>query len=140
MSVLERIIAHGNRNLSIARIRDGRFETAPNWITCADGFRLSVIAGGGAYCSPRPGMLPYDDVSDDYPGPYQAVEVGYPSERPEPWHCAAWSEGFDNHRDHPTCDGWQAYADGEDYDDTSVYARVPVQMVRDLIALHGGEA
>jgi hypothetical protein len=140
MSVLEQIVAHGNRTLNLRALRDRTRVETPNWITCADGFKLSVIAGGGAYCSPRPGLSLYDDVPDDYPGPYAAVEVGYPSERPEPWHCTGWADGFDSHEDHDVCDGWQNYADGEDYDDTSVYARVPVQMVRDLIALHGGES
>lgn len=139
MSVLEQIIAKGNRTLSIARLRKGGAEL-PNWIDCADGFRLSVIAGGGAYCTPRPGTLPYDDVDEDYPGPYSAVEVGYPSEKPEPWHCTAWADGFDAHKDHPVCDGWETYSEMGTYEDSSVYARVPVQMVRDLIALHGGEA
>lgn len=134
MSILEQIIAHGNRTLSIARIQAGEGRDLPNWIVCADGFKLSVIAGGGAYCSPHPGI---DDAPEDYPGPYAAVEVGYPSEKPEPWHCTEWAEGFDSHSDHKACDGWGTYADGDD--EASVYGYVPVQMVRDLIALHGGE-
>jgi hypothetical protein len=139
-TLLEQIIAHGNRTLSLQRLRTRGYRDLPNWITCADGFKLSVIAGGGAYCSPRPGLSPYDDVPDDYPGPYVAVEVGYPSERPEPWHCTAWRDGYDSHADHDVCDGWQTYAEADTYEDTSVYGRVPVAMVRALVALHGGEA
>jgi hypothetical protein len=39
-------------------------------VECADGFRMSVQAHEGAYCSPR------DDT-----GPYTEVEVGFPSDR-----------------------------------------------------------
>lgn len=41
-------------------------------ITCADGFRFSVQASSGHYCTPR------DDI-----GPWIEFEVGYPSEREE---------------------------------------------------------
>jgi hypothetical protein len=47
----EQVAAHGNR---------GHYQ-APSawpdsWIECADGARLSVIAGGGTYCLPRPAI------------------------------------------------------------------------------------
>lgn len=133
MSELEEIIAHGNRGHS--KRQDN------NWITCADGFRLSVIAGGGAYCQPRPSMcscaylspekqaeygvtprghLPYE-VAHDFPGPYTHVEVGYPSEKPRPW--KQWRQ-YGAHR----------------WEDSDVFANVPVEMVRDLVKAHGGEA
>ena len=39
-------------------------------VVCADGFAMSVQAGGGHYCRPR-----IDDAER-----YEAVEVGYPNE------------------------------------------------------------
>jgi hypothetical protein len=62
---LEDIIASGNRSNG----RSGWVYN--NLITCADGFELSVIAGWGAYCDPRPD---YSD-NENYAGPYSAVEV-----------------------------------------------------------------
>ena len=41
-------------------------------VVCADGFRMSVQAGEGMYCTPR-----------DDNGPYSEVEIGYPSSREE---------------------------------------------------------
>lgn len=126
MSALELTIARGNRGLH----RPIPFLSSK--IECADGFTVSVIAGGGTYCHPRPAMCtggahaPQWDggVQCNYPGPYTEVEVGFPSERPEPW-----SE-------------WEKYADGSIGDATGavVYAYVPVDMVRALIASHGGQA
>lgn len=81
-----------------------------NTLKCADGFTMSVIAGGGAYAIPREGG-----------GPYAAVEVGYPSGRPEPW-----SE-------------WEEYAERADDPTATVYGFVPVAMVEALIEAHGGE-
>ncbi|MFD5579046.1 hypothetical protein [Streptomyces pseudogriseolus] len=115
---LDQIIETGNRP----------HREIPNRITCVDGFSLSVIAGPGTYCSPHPALLSglqdglVSDAPRDYPGPYTAVEVGFPSARPEPW--AMWAERAE---------------DGEDPTGT-VYGYVPVQMVRDLILSHGGEA
>jgi hypothetical protein len=119
---LDQIAATGN-----APDRQTGKRPVENRITCADGFNLSVIAGAGYYCKPRPSLLsehPDGLVSDaprDYPGPYTEVEVGFPSERPEPW--ATWAECAE---------------DGENPTGT-VYSYVPVQMVRDLILSHGGE-
>ena len=105
MSYLESVIAHGNMR------QPG--SVAHQNIVCADGFMMSVIAGGGAYSSPR-----YND-----PGPYSHVEVGFPSERPEPWD-----------------DMWEGYLDGGSIDPTeSVYPWVPIDDVRALVASHGGE-
>lgn len=56
-----------------------------------------------------------------YPGPYTHVEVGFPSEVPEPWEI--WSE-FVEDPESPT---------------STVYAYVPVEDVRALVELHGGE-
>lgn len=111
--VLEAIIAHGNRDADYR-------STRPNSITCKDGFRLSVIAGNGTYCDPRPDW--FNGVPADYAGPYTHVEVGFPSERPEPW--ADWVEWCES-PDNPT---------------GTVYGQVPVDAVRALIDSHGGES
>lgn len=122
----EDTIAYGNRGHTK---RNNRVE-------CADGFSLSVVAGGGIYCSPRPAMCACgvmerpnsyivdperDEVEHDYPGPYTHVEVGFPSARPEPW--AEWEQYVENSLE-PT---------------NTVYSYVPVDLVRQLIADHGGE-
>ena len=116
MSLLDHIAAHGNRSSRPG----GRGD---NTIVCRDGFKLSVIAGQGTYCTPRPDW-PFADnpVPADYPGPYTHVEVGYPSQRPEPW--AEWAQ----------------YAEDPEKPTGTVYAYVPVEMVRALVAAHGGEA
>lgn len=102
---LERIIAEGT-GAYVERAK-GKLS---NQINCADGFRLSVIAGEGAYCAPRV-----------HEGPYSHVEVGFPTERPEPW------------------TQWEAWC-REPVDPTeTIYTYVPVDAVRALIALHGGE-
>ena len=82
-----------------------------NNVRCADGFKLSIVANEYAYCTPR---------SND--GPYLAVEVGYPSERPEPWA------------------DWVTYCESPDGPMETVYGWVPVAFVRALVASHGGEA
>ncbi len=82
----------------------------PNVVRCADGFQMSVISGEGAYCSPR------SDV-----GPYTEVEVGYPSSRPEPW------------------DTWSQYCEDPENPVMTVYSYVPIDVVRSLVAMHGGE-
>lgn len=136
MSLLEQIIERGNRS-PVAR--------GENWIICADGFKVSVIAGAGAYCTPRPALSAdiwfsnLHEVPHDYPGPFSTVEVGYPSVRPEPYMCTAWHDGYDRHEDHPVCDGWVTYSDGDEFKPGSIYGYVPVEMVRALIASHGGE-
>lgn len=124
--MLEEIVTHGNRG------HIGFLDT--NQIHCADGFSVSVIAGGGTYCSPRPtlclcalGKGPYvplfnDETAHDYPGPYNTVEVGYPTTTPEPWN------------------EWERYAESPEKPTESVYGYVPVDMVRRLIATHGGES
>lgn len=88
-----------------------------NHVKAADGFKLSVTAHSGAYCTPRDSM-----------GPYTHVEVGYPSERPEPW------EPIDSGE----C--WSKYAESPERPTGTVYGWVPVAMVRALLRTHGGEA
>ena len=86
-----------------------------NTVRCVDGFRMSVIAGGGAYCSPRP------EFRSEQAGPYVAAEVGYPTARPEPW-----SE-------------WERYCEQPDEPLATVYGYVPFELIEALVALHGGE-
>jgi hypothetical protein len=75
-------------------------------ITCADGFSLSVQATHGAYCSPRQNI-----------GPWTAVEVGFPSAKP---------------------DLIMDYAEDTERPTETVYGYVPVELVLALIELHGG--
>lgn len=78
-------------------------------IVCSDGFSLSVQAGALLYSTPR------EDA-----GPWSHVEVGYPSERPEPW-----AE-------------WERYVETPDRPTDTVYGYVPLVLVEALIASHGG--
>lgn len=94
----------------------GREGLPSNHIHCADGTELSVIAHWGAYCSPRP-----DFKNPAPPEGFAAVEVGYPSVRPEPW------------------DQWSKFAERSDDPTGSVYGWVPVDLVREFILSHGGE-
>ena len=124
--VLEATIMVGNR---------GHRKRTESVVVCVDGFTVSVIAGGGTYCSPKPalcscGYLPsddpvvlrsYNDAPHDYPGPYQEVELGFPAERPEPWEV------------------WGKYAEDPDVPMGTVYSYVPVELVRALVRSHGGE-
>lgn len=75
---LQSIIDHGNIGHNYAD--NNRF-------TCADGFELSVLAGGGTYCRPRPQLCscgvggpapastPSGCTPHDYRGPYTSLEV-----------------------------------------------------------------
>lgn len=108
MSTLENIIREGNR----ARRRPH----GSSFIRCQDGFEISVIAGHGTYCSPRPA------INDDPPfGPFKEVECGFPSDRPEPW------------------EQWSKYAETTSDPTGTVYGYVPVSLVRLLVEIHGGE-
>lgn len=119
-SLLDNIVERGNQGPDYMR-------TLQNDITCVDGFALSVIAGRGTYCTPRPDWPFEGGTSADYSGPYTHVEVGFPSERPEPWEPV----------DGPEC--WQRYAEDPEEPTETVYGYVPVALVRHLIELHGGE-
>lgn len=88
----------------------GRYASTLPRIVCADGFSVSVQAGALLYSRPR----------DDY-GPWTLVEVGYPSERPEPWHV------------------WKLLAEDPDRPTGTVYGYVPLRLVEELIERHGGE-
>ena len=78
-------------------------------VVCADGFTMSVQAGTGAsYSSPRKG-----------PGPFTAVEVGFPSQREE-----LLMEFVDAGPEDPT---------------EQVYGWVPAKVILEVIAKHGGQ-
>ena len=94
----------------------GRAGLPSNKIVCADGTELSVIAHWGAYCSPRP-----EFQQPAPPQGFHAVEVGYPSVRPEPW------------------DKWESLAENSGDPTGSVYGWVPIELVREFILSHGGE-
>ena len=133
--MLKEILDYGNKGTH----SDPRFF---NRLETRDGFSLSVIAGGGTYCTPRPAMCIPElegvlsmgltcpvapepsfmyDVWCNYPGPYTHVEVGFPSERPEPW------------------GDWEEYCEDESRPTETVYPYVPALLVIELINLHGGE-
>lgn len=120
MSKLEQIIRSPNRpHYRLDDVRLG--EPWPDsTIYCRDGFRLSVCTGSGMYCTPR---------NDQ--GPYEDVEVGFPSERPEPW-ASTLTDDRERH--------WRTYSQTESDPTGTIYAYVPVSMVRALVELHGGEA
>ena len=75
-------------------------------VKCADGFTMSVQASKGSYCSPR------DDA-----GPYDSVEVGFPS-----------SYDYYLHQ----------YAEDPDKPTDTVYGWVPADTVMMCIDAHGG--
>ena len=78
-------------------------------IVCADGFTMSVQAGTGAsYSSPRQG-----------PGPFTAVEVGFPSQREE-----LLMEFVDAGPEDPT---------------EQVYGWVPAKVILEVVTKHGGQ-
>jgi len=76
-------------------------------VVCADGFKMSVQAHHGAYCTPR--MSGADK--------YEEVEVGFPSQRE---------------------DMIMEYAEEPAKPTQTVYAYVPVQVVTNVLAKHGG--
>jgi hypothetical protein len=88
-------------------------------VKCRDGFSMSVIAGPRLWCHPRPGDM--YGPPEDFPGPYNQVEVGYPTEKPEPW------------------EQWEPYQMVGETPEDGVYGYVPVNLVRELVELHGGE-
>jgi hypothetical protein len=78
-------------------------------IKCADGFAMSVQASEFHYCAPR-----------DSEGPWDKVEVGYPSER---------------------VDAFMPFIDGSDSEPTdTVYGYVPLKIVAQAVEDHGGFA
>ena len=109
--MLDEIVANPNRPDPINNEGFGPMIRGTSRIRCADGFSVSVISGAFAYCAPR------GDI-----GPYREVEMGFPTERPEPWD-SYWAERAES-PGNPT---------------ETVYGYVPVEAVQALIDLHGGE-
>lgn len=111
---LDHIAAHGTGRL-------------PRRIRLTDDAVISVHAGNGAYCTPRPrdrmvhegGM---GTAPAGYPGPYTALEVYIvePTTAPE-----SWAEYTADYEPDPA--------------DRRLFAAVPVDLVRALVAEHGGE-
>lgn len=127
MSTLDDIAARGNRHNTAGVRWPGSFVvTDNNWIECANGLRISVVAGPGTYCSPRPQLAPGMDLIGEAPahyrGPYTHVEVGFPSVRPQPWELL------------------EPYCEDPAEPTNTVYSYVPVEVVRELIDANGGEA
>jgi hypothetical protein len=81
-------------------------------VECADGFRVSIQASSGHYCSPRVSNAPS----------YTHVELGFPSQKPPDYIC-------------PFIDWWGG--DEPDYI-RSVYAQVPAYLVSRMLDEHGG--
>ena len=75
-------------------------------ITCASGLTFSAQASVTHYCTPR-----------DSVGPWEEVEIGYPSKRVEEF---------------------MEYADNSDEPTDTVYAYVPVSVVEAVVNSHGG--
>jgi|ETNvirnome_6_100_1030635.scaffolds.fasta_scaffold20890_3 hypothetical protein len=80
-------------------------------VICADGFSVSVQANEGAYCTPR----------QDSAEQYTEVELGFPS-APEEL-IMDWIESYGDPPPDPT---------------GAVYPYVPVSVVTNVIAKHGG--
>jgi hypothetical protein len=80
-------------------------------VECADGFTMSVQGNNGAYCEPR-----------DDSGVYSEMEIGYPSEKEEL--LMPYME--------------QAFSDKETDPTDTVYPYVPVEVILQVIAKHGG--
>ena len=76
-------------------------------VVCASGFKMSVQAHAGAYCSPR---------GDNKPK-YTHVEIGFPSEKE---------------------DLLMPFAEEVGDPTGTVYGYVPVQIVTNVLAKHGG--
>jgi hypothetical protein len=75
---LAAIIAHGNRSYRSYRSAEP-YQRGPNWFKTGDGSKISVIAGWGTYCRPRPDWpTEWGGVAADYAGPYRAVEAWLP--------------------------------------------------------------
>lgn len=75
-------------------------------LRCTDGFKLSVQASSMHYCSPR-----------DNEGPYDTVEIGYPSE---------------------VVEAFMPYCEDPTTPTGTVYAQVPIEVVLTVINKHGG--
>ena len=123
--MIEAIKAEGTNNPDFTQIGKPSGQ-----IRCVDGFRMSVQAGIGMYCTPRPDGFNKGGPGRDYQGPYTAAEVGFPSERPEPWSAGFWLWKRT---------GWREFAENSGAPTDTVYGHVPFALIEALIELHGGE-
>lgn len=107
-------------------------ESVEECIVCADGATISVQASNGHYCSPR------NDA-----GPWYEVEVGFPSVKPpESWkpYAEEWKRSVKLFTfSIPFFNKEVSISRYVDNQKSTVYAYVPVSLVRDFIYLHGGE-
>ena len=97
---------------SVSRLKQNKSEDTTlkiKPIYCADGVSLSVQASRKHRCFPR---------NDE--GPYQTVEVGFPSSPPQ----SNWAEYCTGDFDKKPCG--------------QVYAYVPIEVVAEFIIWHGG--
>lgn len=78
-------------------------------VTCVDGFKMSVQASEYHYCTPR----------ESYADEYSSMEIGFPSEEEEL--ILEYMEGCLD--DEPT---------------DTVYPYVPVSVINEVLAKHGG--
>jgi hypothetical protein len=76
---------------------------------CKDGFVVSVQGSSFHYSSPKKNNATYTNV-----------EVGFPSERPEPWLM------------------WEEFCEDPERPTETVYGYVPAEMVLVLLESHGG--
>ncbi|WP_331752701.1 hypothetical protein OG440_38240 (plasmid) [Streptomyces sp. NBC_00637] len=108
---IDHITAHGTGRL-------------PRTIRLTDDGVISVHAGDGAWCSPRPRARMVHEgglgtAPADYPGPYTALEV---------YVVAPVTVPAD----------WAPYSDDDD-PQAGLFCTVPAEMVRALVVEHGGE-
>ncbi|MFF9204377.1 hypothetical protein ACF1AE_21660 [Streptomyces sp. NPDC014986] len=104
---IDRVLAEGTGHL-------------PRRIRLADDTVLSVQAGPGAWCRPKPRLYGMGNVPADYPGPYSHLEVYLLTLVPVP-------------------ESWKQYGDAHEDGHLRHFDAVPEDLVRSLVAEHGGE-
>lgn len=82
-------------------------DTRPH-VYCKDGFRMSVQAGDGLYCTPRANLEN---------GEYETCEIGFPNQKEELL---------------------MLYAEDPEHPTATVYGYVPLKVVEAVIEKHGG--
>ncbi|TQE33170.1 hypothetical protein [Streptomyces ipomoeae] len=104
------------RTERLDRVLAGGTGLLPRRIRLADGTVLSVQAGPGAWCRPRPALYGTGNAPADYAGPYTHIEVFLVTQVPVP-------------------ETWAPYDDGEQRH----FGAVPADLVRAFVDEHGGE-
>lgn len=79
---------------------------------------MANVGGGG--CSDSSSSMYAGFVECSYAGPFTELEVGYMSERPEPW------------------EAWAPFSQTDSWEE-AVFPYVPIEMLFELVLLHGGE-